>query len=341
MRGGRPVRLYAPDAAEKDGLYYLFYCTSEGEEGTAVAEHPAGPFRTLGVIADACGGIDPAVLRDDDGTFYYYWGQNYLSGARLGPDMVSLVPGSIRRGLLTEYEHGFHEGASIRKANGKYYLLYTDISRGRASCLSYAVADAPLGPFRKGGVVIDNTYCDPESWNNHGSIECFHGQWFVFYHRSSRGSRFSRRVCAEKIFFRSDGSIGEVPQTSSGAAGAFCRGDVLPAAAVCRMRRSCRLAVRQGCEALESSGGLSIRPNWAEFRYVDLRGCTALACRACGRGRLTLYADGGLKLCEFSVDCAEPAVFSAAPAVCPPLRAGTLWVTFEGETLYLFALALR
>ena len=47
--------------------------------------------------------------------------------------------------------------ACMRKRNGIYYIVYTDISRGKATCLSYAMSDKPLGPYKKGGVIIDNS----------------------------------------------------------------------------------------------------------------------------------------------------------------------------------------
>ena len=90
------------------------------------------------------------------------------------------------------------------------------ISRGRATCLDYATSISPLGPFEKGGILIDNTGCDPQSWNNHGSINEFNGQWYVFYHRSSQGSKFNRRVCVEPITFRADGSPAPTKNTGSG-----------------------------------------------------------------------------------------------------------------------------
>ena len=107
----------------------------------------------------------------------------------------------------------------MRKIGGLYYFVYTDISRGNASCLSYAVSRNPLGPFEKGGVIIDNDGCDPRNWNNHGSIQKFKGQWYVFYHRASQNSKFNRRVCVEKIMINRDGSIDEVPMTTQGPDG--------------------------------------------------------------------------------------------------------------------------
>ena len=209
--------LWAPDCIGKDGKYYLYACTSGGGEVTAVCDSPAGPFTDMKPLNFADGkGIDPCVFVDDDGQGYYFWGQIALKGARLNPDMRSIDESSVTWNILTEEAHGFHEGSSIRKINGTYYMVYTDISRGRATCLSYATSDKPLGPYTKRGVIIDNTFCDPNSWNNHGSIEMINGQLYVFYHRSSRNGVFSRRMCAERLTMLPDGSIPEVRMSVNG-----------------------------------------------------------------------------------------------------------------------------
>ncbi len=80
--------------------------------------------------------------------------------------------------------------------DGKYYLYFcmADGSEG------VAVSEQPEGPFEYRGILIDNVECDPFSWNNHGSIECFHGQWYIFYHRSSRNSKIFRYVKSVQDF---------------------------------------------------------------------------------------------------------------------------------------------
>lgn len=209
--------LWAPDCAKINEQYCLFYCTSTGGEGVAFAECPQGPFEHARPIVPANGdGIDPSVYVDEDGSIYYFWGQIRARGGKLDPDTWSLIPETIVEGILTEEEHGFHEGASMRKRNGLYYLVYTDISRGRPTCLGYAVSRSPLGPFKKKGIIIDNSGCDPQSWNNHGSIEEVNGQWYIFYHRSTHNGYFNRRVCIEPIEFNDDGTINEVEMTTQG-----------------------------------------------------------------------------------------------------------------------------
>ena len=325
--------LYAPDAIEKDGKYYLYVCGNRGEEGVAVADSPTGPFSVAKRIelADRTG-IDPAIFVDDDGATYYLWGQFSLSGARLEDDMKTIVPESVKRGVVTEYEHGFHEGASLRRHGDKYYLIYTDISRGRATCLSYAVSESPLGPYKKGGVIIDNIYCDPSTWNNHGSINRFGDRWYVFYHRSSNNGRTNRRVCAEPIEFDENGMIKEVPQTSSGVQGALEARGVIPARAACRMMGKCHITVRNGHEVLLSEKGKHWgQRDWAEYKYInfgngDLWGLCLIVC---GKGSVTAVIDGGTELCTVEFDCDTTQKFKSKISAVHGIH--TLWLLLDGD----------
>ncbi len=72
--------LYATDSVTIGGKSYLFFCTSDGCEGVATANNPAGPFEkpvriTMDKSEEPIRGIDPAVFHDDDGKVYLYWGQ--------------------------------------------------------------------------------------------------------------------------------------------------------------------------------------------------------------------------------------------------------------------------
>lgn len=207
----------APDMLYRNGIYHLYYDLADGTEGVAISEKPEGPFRN-GVLIDGAMGIDPTVFIDDDGQAYYYWGQFSAKGAKMNPDMKTIDKSSIVDGIVTEQEHFFHEGGFIFKRNGFYYFIYTDISRqDRATCIGYAMSKSPLGPYEYKGVIIDNAGCDPEVWNNHGSVVEYKGQWYVLYHRSTHHSKSMRKACIEPITFRPDGTIPEVQMTSQGA----------------------------------------------------------------------------------------------------------------------------
>lgn len=90
--------LFAPDAIERDGRYWLYFCASDQSEGVAVADNPQGPFGDARQLP--CGGIDPAVFIDDDGQAYFYWGQFAAHGAKLKRNMVEFEEGSVVHGLL-------------------------------------------------------------------------------------------------------------------------------------------------------------------------------------------------------------------------------------------------
>lgn len=214
--------LYAPDAIFYKGKYYLYFCMVGGIEGIAESESPTGPFLHAKMLP--CRGIDPAIFEENE-ELYYFWGQFFLNGVKLNEDGISFQEERKVTNILTEEKHFFHEGASIRKIGEKYYMVFANMERGKPTSLGYAISDSLFGEYEYKGIIIDNCGCDPQSWNNHGSIECFQGQWYVFYHRSSRNSRVFRRLCIEPIQIDENGLIKEVKMTSQGAGEPFSEGE--------------------------------------------------------------------------------------------------------------------
>ena len=229
--------LYAPDCMYKNGMYYLYFCQPGGLEGVATSTSPTGPFTNpKELYLKKKNQIDPAVFIDDDGQAYYTWGQFQAKIAKLKPNMTEIDTTSIVENVITEKEHFFHEGNYMVKRNVIYYMVYADMSRkGMPTCIGYATSKSPMGPYKYGGVIIDNDGCDPNNWNNHGSIVEFKGQWYVFYHRTTHGVVNARKACIEPIYFNEDGSINEVEMTSQGA------GKPLDAFSTIEAERACLL----------------------------------------------------------------------------------------------------
>lgn len=242
--------LYAPDAIFKNGTYYLYYCQPDKNvsEGVATAKDPAGPF-TGGTKIDlnVYNQIDPAVFTDDDGQSYYLWGQFSLKMAKMKSNMKELELATIKDSVLTEKKHHFHEGGFLTKRNGIYYLVFADISRGDVpSSIGYATSNSVFGPYKYGGVIIDNNYCNPGNWNNHGSIAAFKDKWYVFYHRSTQGCNTMRKACVEPILFRADGSIPEVEMTSQGAGKPLNPTSIIEAEWACVLHGNIRIMPKDG-----------------------------------------------------------------------------------------------
>ncbi|MBO5068816.1 MAG: family 43 glycosylhydrolase [Roseburia sp.] len=285
-----PAFLYAPDAIYKDGKYYLYFCMSDNSEGVAVSDRAEGPFTNP--IQLPCGGIDPAVFADTDGQVYYYWGQLYARGVKLNPDMISFDEQEIVHNLVTEEEHFFHEGASMRKIGDTYYLVYSDMERGKPTALGYATAESPLGPFTYRGIIIDNAGCDPASWNNHGSIEQINGQWYIFYHRSSRCTRQYRRLCIEPITLNPDGAINEVKMTSQGVGKPFGPGETIYGYQACQLSGTAFIdADKKGGEWITNIS----KEDAAVFRYVESEtGFRSIVVEAEGSGFADIYLNDRL-----------------------------------------------
>lgn len=228
---GENTQLYAPDVVEKDGKYYLYAYIVNARGCVAVSERPEGPFQLLSkykyTIPDeiCCNGwfIDPGVFVDDDGRTYIYCGFERSFMAEINSDnMYEIIDGSCIEHIIPceprpecgfiEKDALFFEACSMRKVNGTYYLIY---SPQRGSRLAYATSDSPTGPFTYRGYIVDNGV-DYPGGNDHGSIACINGQWYIFYHRMTNNTIMSRRACVEKIEILPDGTIPAVEMTSLG-----------------------------------------------------------------------------------------------------------------------------
>ena len=73
----------------------------------------------------------------------------------------------------------------------------------------------------------------------HGSIIELNGQWYVFYHRLTHKSDYSRQACAERITIAPDGTIKQVEMTSCGLKGGPLEGrGAYPAVIACNITNS-------------------------------------------------------------------------------------------------------
>ena len=153
----------------------------------------------------------------------------------------------------------------MRKIGETYYYVYADMERGKPTALGYATSQSPMGPFSYQGIIIDNDGCDPASWNNHGSIACMNGQWYVFYHRCSQGMQQHRRLCIEKIHINEDGTINEVKMTSQGIGDPFAPGEKIMGYRACGVKGSCYIGLDETCgeKLMHIADG-----DGAVFRYV-------------------------------------------------------------------------
>ena len=271
--------LWAPDVVcGPDDRYYLYYCMDFLPEiGVAVCDTPAGKFEYLGLVHYEDGTplgkkegdliqFDPGVFIDEDHSIYLYSGNAPMhpededpgKGSqvmRLKQDMLTLAEAPKRLlPMVTEEKgtgfegHAFFEASSIRKIQGKYYLIYSSVLSHE---LCYAVSDYPDRDYRFGGTVISigdvglGGRTEKEAvnclGNTHGSIEQIGENWYVFYHRQTNRTQYSRQACAEKIRIEEDGTILQTEVTSCGLNAAPLEADGTYPASIC-----CHLTGKNG-----------------------------------------------------------------------------------------------
>ena len=234
-------QMWAPDAAYKNGKYYLYFPARDKEGnfrlGVAESDSPVGPFTPDDNYIPGSYSIDPAVMVEGDEAYIYYgglWGgqlEKWQTGEfvpdavgpsgdepALGPmfavlseDMKSFksTPQMLR--ILDENgepikagdeERRYFEAPWLHKYNGKHYLSY---STGTTHYIVYATSDSPVGPFTYGGRIMEPVI----GWTTHHSIVEIGGKWYLFYHdcEMSGGINHRRTVKFTELKYNEDGSI--------------------------------------------------------------------------------------------------------------------------------------
>lgn len=226
------MAMWAPAVVEKDGIYYLFFSANDVHEGevggigVATSRRPEGPYRdALGhpLIQDIVNGaqpIDQFVFCDDGQYYMYYGGWRHCNVVRLADDLLSLVPfddGDIYKEVTPD---NYVEGPFMLKRNGKYYFMWSEGGWGGPDyCVSYAISDSPLGPFRRIGKILQQ---DPEVATSAGHHSVVRGRkaddWYIVYHRRPLGetARDYRVTCIDRLEFDQQGYIRPVKMTFEG-----------------------------------------------------------------------------------------------------------------------------
>lgn len=242
---------WAPAAAWKeiDGKdqFFLYFADGGGGIGVLQADSPVGPFRDplgKGLItretpncADVLWLFDPAVLVDDDGRAYLYFGGGVPEGktaapgtarvVELGADMISIAG----KPQVIDVPYLF-EDSGIHKSGGKYYYTYCTnwqvdqagteqygFHNGEIACLA---SDSPMGPFVYQETILRNPgSVFGLSSNNHHCVFQFRGQWYIAYHtrvleKAMGVEKGYRCTHIDAFAMQEDGTVGEIRQTLRG-----------------------------------------------------------------------------------------------------------------------------
>lgn len=240
-------QLWAPDAAEKDGNYYLFFPAKDKEGifriGVAVSESPVGPFTAQPEPINNSFSIDPAVFKDSDGSYYMYFGgiwggqlQRWRTGqfktegegpfahlpadmepalcpklARLRDDLLEFAEPPRDLQILDEKGRPLLEGDKDRRF---FEASWMHTYKGKYY-FSYSTGDThficyAIGESPYGPFTYTGRILEPViGWTSHHSICEFHGKWYLFYHDSSlsEGVTHLRSVKVTELNYDVNGRI--------------------------------------------------------------------------------------------------------------------------------------
>jgi hypothetical protein len=238
-------QLWAPDAAHKNGTYFLYFPAKDKEDvfriGVATSKSPTGPFTPEAKPISGSYSIDPAVFTDHDGHTYMYFGG--IWGGQLQRWNTGKYDPTLKTDLGKGHEHEpalsakvarlkdnmltFDEApkdVKILDENGNP-LLAKDADRrffegawmhkfGDKYYFSYSTGDThllayALGSSPYGPFTYKGVIMKPVSgWTTHHSIVAFKGKWYIFYHDAElSGKTHLRSMKVRELFRENDGSI--------------------------------------------------------------------------------------------------------------------------------------
>ena len=237
-------QLWAPDAAYKNGTYYLYFPVKDKKDvfriGVATSTNPAGPFKAEPEPIAGSYSIDPAIFTDTDGKTYMYFGgiwggqlQRWINGkydangsktdskqddspaisckvALLKPDMKNF-DGKVKDVVIVD---SLGKPLLTKDHNRRFFegswmhkyngKYYFTYSTGDTHLLCYATGISPLGPFTYKGVFMKPV----QGWTTHHSIIEIKGTWYIFYHDTQlSGKTHLRNIKVTELHHGMDGSI--------------------------------------------------------------------------------------------------------------------------------------
>jgi hypothetical protein len=193
-----------------------------------------------------------------------------------------------------------------------------------------------MGPFTYRGVIIDNFGCDPQSWNNHGSLIPVNNRWYIFYHRSSNGTQVFRKTCVEPVEFDDNGLIKEVEMISQGAGEALNPFAETEARLACTMSGNVRITTFP--DGQERLAGIK-NGDMAAFKYFNFTHTPkqiSICAVSFGGATVSVYADSLKtgKLCELKIKNGDGKTMQTANAkLLKKLSTGkhALYFSFSGK----------
>ena len=234
---------WAPEVAQQNGHFYLYYSTAPRDADerhrihVAVADVPTGPFAPCGAVLPETEGfcIDAHPFCDPrDGTWYLFFAKDYFD-ERTGTGLA-VVPLSsdLRRAnaasrpvlrpnadwqiyarnrpLYGRTWDAWHtvEGPCVVAHDGRYYCFYSGGNwQTHDYGVSYAMADQPLGPWSHAGesapLVLRNVPGKVRGPGHNSYVIAPDGRTEMLVYHAWDPAGTARRMCLDRLVWTKDG----------------------------------------------------------------------------------------------------------------------------------------
>jgi beta-xylosidase len=226
--------IWAPSIIKNKKKYFLFFGANDiqndneiGGIGVAVASKPEGPYKDylgkplVDKFHNGAQPIDQFVFRDKDGQFYLiYGGWRHCNIAKLKSDFTGFIPFEDKTVFKEITPQNYVEGPFMFIRNNKYYFMWSEGGwTGPDYCVAYAIADSPMGPFKRIGKILEQDATIAVGAGHHSVIKTPDSdQYFIVYHRRpiKETHANSRETCIEEMHFDENGLIQPVVITNEG-----------------------------------------------------------------------------------------------------------------------------
>lgn len=243
---------WAPAAAHKvihgEDRFFLYFANNASGIGVLTSDSPVGPWidpigkplitRNTPGVEGVTWLFDPAVLVDDDGKAYIYFGGGVPEGKaempdtarvmQLGEDMVSVLGEAVT--IPAPY---MFEDSGINKFGGRYYYTYCSNFSGGTRPenspppgeIAYMVSEHPMGPWTYQGTILKNPgHFFGVGGNNHHVIFQLRQNWYIAYHAQTLSKSMGvpkgyRSTHLNRVYFEPEGTIREIEANMEGVKG--------------------------------------------------------------------------------------------------------------------------
>ena len=176
-----------------EGKFYVSFVANDlGKTFLFTADKIEGPWKKSEIKGFY---HDMSLLFDDDGRVFCVSGNMNISLTEMQADLSGPKEGGLNKVIVRDNPENVilgYEGSHIYKINGKYYIFFIHIPKGKMRTQACFVSDKIEGPYTGGDVLCS----DLAGWNSGtaqgGIVEANNGSWY-------------------SIVFQDHGALGRIP----------------------------------------------------------------------------------------------------------------------------------